>query len=331
MLPPLSKAPLFRPDVCPPGSLPADTRGEASYLSRRLVSKASRLELDPALSWRGVGRTSMIPYVPYIPPERIHLAASGRYNPILDLTESLTSALDANAPASPPASPPRSASPQSAAASPQAAAAAGTAEGEAPAADASSPAEAPAPDALPPLVPQLLHSDIEREIERKAQVSAPPPPPAAHLPHEHAHRLPSSPSRCLPLAARWLDASHVRRAVGKTLRCKRAHLTLSSLSPLASSPLILLACSQVRVLLSLGADPNARDRHGNVPLHKAAVAGAAEKVRRPRLTVAPALDVSSDAFPAMCVRSSCWWSMVLVSTLTTVMAARPFTRPHTSE
>ena len=195
MLPPLSKAPLFRPDVCPPGSLPADTRGEASYLSRRLVSKASRLELDPALSWRGVGRTSMIPYVPYIPPERIHLAASGRYNPILDLTESLTSALDANAPASPPASPPRSASPQSAAASPQAAAAAGAAEGEAPAADASSPAEAPAPDALPPLVPQLLHSDIEREIERKAQVSAPPPPPASHLPHEHAHRLPSSPSR----------------------------------------------------------------------------------------------------------------------------------------
>ena len=34
----------------------------------------------------------------------------------------------------------------------------------------------------------------------------------------------------------------------------------------------------VEALLTLGADPNTRDRHGNVPLHKAAIIGDAEKL-----------------------------------------------------
>ena len=43
--------------------LPADARGEASMLSRRLVWGSTRLERDPALRYRGYGKTPLIPRV----------------------------------------------------------------------------------------------------------------------------------------------------------------------------------------------------------------------------------------------------------------------------
>jgi hypothetical protein len=47
----------FCSEVCPPERLPADVRGEASYLSRRTNWGATRIERDPNLQSRGVGRT----------------------------------------------------------------------------------------------------------------------------------------------------------------------------------------------------------------------------------------------------------------------------------
>lgn len=56
----------YRFETCPSNQLPADVRGEASYLSRRMCWGATRIERDPALRYRGVGLTPL-------PPEKENL------------------------------------------------------------------------------------------------------------------------------------------------------------------------------------------------------------------------------------------------------------------
>ena len=75
--------------------LPADARGEASMLSRRLVWGSTRLERDPALRYRGYGKTPLIPRVILEAPNRVHLAAAGKYNAKVGSTEALSEVLEA--------------------------------------------------------------------------------------------------------------------------------------------------------------------------------------------------------------------------------------------
>ena len=84
----------FRRDDPDIGALPADARGEASYLGRRLITMATRLERNPAIRERGVGKTPLIPKEILEPAGRVHLAAAGRYNQALEATETLTDVLN---------------------------------------------------------------------------------------------------------------------------------------------------------------------------------------------------------------------------------------------
>ena len=67
---------------------------------------STRLERDPALRYRGYGKTPLIPRVILEAPNRVHLAAAGRYNQALEATETLTDVLNDLANPKPPTPPP---------------------------------------------------------------------------------------------------------------------------------------------------------------------------------------------------------------------------------
>ena len=64
-------------------------------LSRRMVTKATRLESDPALTFRGIGKTPLIPKPVLAAPGRMHLAAGNRFNAKIGTTETLEAVLEA--------------------------------------------------------------------------------------------------------------------------------------------------------------------------------------------------------------------------------------------
>ena len=244
---------IFKIDVTPLGGLPADARGEASYLARRILDKKTRIERDPNLTYRGVGKTPLVPAPAYVVPNRVHLASANRYNQALAATESLSSVLDDLAAPEPIAA--TSAAPQ---ADEEAAA-----EGEADAAPASPGGEsastpADALDALSPLTQtrastNWLSDDAERpaglNLEEKSL-------PDGWTPLFHAVR-----------SGRLSDVQTLLH-LGANPNARDRHANV----PLHKAA-IAGATEKIRVLIENGADMEASNRYGQTALHAAADVG----------------------------------------------------------
>lgn len=204
---------------------------------------------DPRLESRGVGRTKLIPKEIFPPPGRVHLAAAGKFNAAKGLSESLSAVLDELS------RPPPSL---------------GLAEtkyldeaaGEAAAADGA--------DDTPPPAPATA-------------AVAPPPAMAPPEPVNLEQKVLPECVACELHTARNLRTRHAGLRISCSDSVRRQPPQCRARARSGWTPLMQAVRSgtlaDVEILLSLGASPQTRDRHHNTPLHKAAVAGAADKIK----------------------------------------------------